>query len=124
MSDVMNELESQPTSNDDKNWAVIAHLSAIAGLIIPFGNVVGPLVVMLTKGKESDLVGDQAREALNFQITATIAFLIAMVLMFVLIGFLLMPIIGIADLVLVIMAAVAASRGERYRYPLALRLIS
>jgi uncharacterized Tic20 family protein len=58
MNDVMNELGSQPTSNDDKNWAVIAHLSSVAGLIIPFGNVVGPLVVMLTKGKDSDIVGD------------------------------------------------------------------
>jgi len=79
---------------------------------------------MLTKGKESDLVGDQAREALNFQIAATIAFLISMALMLVLIGFLLMPVIGIIDLVFVILAAVAASKGERYRYPLTLRLIS
>jgi uncharacterized Tic20 family protein len=124
MNDVMNELGSQPTSNDDKNWAVIAHLSSVAGLIIPFGNVVGPLVVMLTKGKDSDIVGDQAREALNFQISMTIAFLVSMVLMFVLIGFLLMPLIGIADLVFVIIAAVSASKGERYRYPLTLRLIN
>lgn len=124
MSDIMNEQGAPHASNDDKNWAVIAHLSAVAGLVIPFGNVVGPLVVMLTKGKESNLVGDQAREALNFQIAATIAFLISMVLMFVLVGFLLMPIVGIIDLVFVVMAAVAASRGERYRYPLTVRLIN
>ena len=39
MSDVMNELGTPPTSNDDKNWAVIAHLSAVAGLVVPFGNI-------------------------------------------------------------------------------------
>ncbi len=123
MSDILDELNGRPTNADDTNWGVIAHLSALAGLIIPFGHIIGPLVVMLTKGKDSDFVGDQAREALNFQITASIAFVVSMVLMVVLIGFVMIMVVGIADLVLVILAAVAASKGTAYRYPFTLRLI-
>ncbi len=123
MNEPFNELGHQPTNSDDTNWGVIAHLSALAGLIIPFGNVLGPLAVMLTKGKESDFVNDQAREALNFQITAAIALLVSFALMVVLIGFLLVPLVAIVDVVLMIIAAMAASKGERYRYPMTLRLI-
>jgi uncharacterized protein len=80
-------------------------------------------VIWLTKGKEMEFVATEAEEALNFQITMLIAFLICWVLVFVLIGFLLMALVAIADLILVIMAAVSASKGEPYRYPFALRLV-
>ncbi|HJS35162.1 MAG TPA: DUF4870 domain-containing protein, partial [Pseudoxanthomonas sp.] len=66
---------------------------------------------------------DQSKEALNFQITVFIAFVISWILAFVLIGLLLMPLIGIAALVLSIIGGVKANNGEAYRYPFALRLI-
>ena len=106
-------------SQDDKTMGMIAHLSGIvAGFI-------GPLVIWLINKDKTDkdwLIG-QAKEALNFQITLVIAYIIAGVLMFVLIGMLLIPVIVIANLVLCIMAGMKANNGEDYRYPFALRLI-
>ncbi len=66
---------------------------------------------------------DQAKEALNFQITVTIAMVISIILMVVIIGGILAPIVGIINLVFCIIAAVKANNGEAYRYPFTLRLI-
>ena len=66
---------------------------------------------------------DQAKEALNFQITVTIAMVISIILMVVIIGGILAPIVGLVNLVFCIIAAVKANNGEAYRYPFTLRLI-
>jgi len=116
-------MDDQTVSAETTNWAMFAHLSALIGFIIPFGNIIGPLVIWLTKGKETEFVGTEAKEALNFQITMLLAFVVAWVLVFVLIGFLLMALLAIADLILVIVAAISASKGQAYRYPFALRLV-
>lgn len=85
--------------------------------------MLGPLVVMLVKGKVSEFISDQSREALNFQITMLIAFIVSSFLILVLIGLVFIIIVGIADIILTIVAAVSASQGTRYRYPFTLRLI-
>lgn len=116
-------MDGQQVSAETTNWGMFAHLSALIGFIIPFGNIIGPLVIWLTKGKEIEFVGTEAREALNFQITMLLAFVVSWVLAFILIGFLLMALLAIADLVLIILAAVSASKGQPYRYPFTLRLV-
>ena len=68
-------------------------------------------------------VAEQAKEALNFQITVFLLAMLCAVLMFVLIGFLLLWALGLADLVLVIIAAIHVSDGKAYRYPCCLRLV-
>lgn len=110
-------------NSEESNWGMFAHLSALIGFVIPFGNVIAPLVIWLTKGKESVYIAAQAKEALNFQITLLIAFLVCFILSFVLIGLFLMVLVGIAGLVLVILATIAASKGQMYRYPFSLRLV-
>lgn len=110
-------------SADEKQWAMFAHLSALAGCIIPFGSIIGPLVIWQIKKNEMPFVDDQGKEALNFQITAAIAALVSVALIIVLIGFLLIWAVAIADLVFIILAAIAANNGTAYRYPVALRLI-
>lgn len=110
-------------NNDESNWGMFAHLSALVGFIIPFGSLVAPLIIWLTKGKESAFVGEQAKEALNFQITMAIVFIVCFVLSFILIGLLFMAIAAIADLVFVILATLTASKGQLYRYPYTLRLV-
>jgi uncharacterized Tic20 family protein len=97
--------------------ALLAHL---LGLLVSF---LGPLIIYLVKGHESAFVKHHAAEALNFAITVFIAVVVSALLMLVLIGFLLLPIVGIGALILQIMAAVAASRGEWYRYPVNIRLV-
>jgi uncharacterized protein len=111
-------------SNDQRQWGMFAHLAALAGFLIPFGNLIGPLVIWQMKKNEMPFVDDQGKEALNFQITVTLALFISVLLMVIVIGFLLLPIIGIGALILTIIGAIRANNGERYRYPFALRLIS
>ncbi|MEM9620099.1 MAG: DUF4870 domain-containing protein [Pseudomonadota bacterium] len=102
---------------------MIAHLSALVGFIIPFGNIIGPLVVWQIK-KDMPFVEEQGKEALNFQITVSLAAIVCFILMFILIGALLLPILGIAAIVFTIIAAIKANGGEHYEYPLTLRLVS
>ena len=108
----------------ERQWAMFAHLSAFAGLIIPFGSILGPLVIWLIKKDTMPFVNDQGKEALNFNITVAIAAVIAWVLLFVLIGFLLLPAVVIAWIVFVIIGTIKANEGVTYRYPFTLRLIS
>jgi uncharacterized Tic20 family protein len=110
-------------SADECTWGMIAHLSALAGFIVPFGSIIGPLVVWLVKKDTMPYVDDQGKESLNFQITMLIAFIICAVLMVVLSGFVLLPLVALADLVLIILAGIKAQKGEGYRYPWALRLV-
>jgi uncharacterized Tic20 family protein len=108
---------------DSQQWGMIAHLSALVGFIIPFGNLIGPLVVWQIK-KDMPFVVDQGKEALNFQITVAIAVFVCLLLTLVVIGMLLLPVVGIGALVLTVIAGIKANNGEAYRYPFTLRLIS
>jgi len=111
-------------SKDARTWGMIAHLSALAGFIIPIvGIIVGPLVIWLIKRDEDPFVDDQGKEAVNFQITMLIAFVICFFLTFLVIGAFLMPLVGLADLIFTIIAGIKANEGVKYRYPFALRLI-
>ncbi len=103
---------------NDKNIAVLTHIGGI------FFSFVPALIVWLLKKEDSAYLADQAREALNFQITMIIAYMAAGILAWVLIGFLLYPLLWLANLVLCIMAAINVSKGENYQYPFALRLIN
>ena len=114
---------SQLSPQDERTWGMLAHLSALVCAILALA-FIGPLVIMLTQGQKSAYVRRQAVEALNFQITTYIAAFVSFLLIFVLIGFILLPIVGIGWLVLTIMASIAANRGEDYRYPVNLRLVT
>lgn len=112
------------SSSDDTTWAMLSHLGYFAGIIIgPLAFIVA-LVIMLTKGKTSAYVREQSTEALNFQISAVIAgivlFILSLIVPFL---FLIFFLVAIGEIVLVIMAAVAANRGDHYRYPVCLRLV-
>jgi len=110
-------------SSDERMWAMFAHLSALAGFIIPFGSILGPLIIWQIKKNEYPLVDDQGKEALNFQITMAIAFVACLILMVVLIGIILIWVVGVFDLVMIVIASIKANNGERYRYPFTLRLV-
>lgn len=113
----MTEIIDQPSA-DDKNIVVLTHLAGTVFSFIP------SLIVWLLKKDENTYIGEQAREALNFQITVMIGYAISGVLMIILIGFVLGTLVWLANLLFCILAAVAASKGESYRYPFTLRLIS
>lgn len=114
----MNEVTSASNSND-RTMAILAH---IGGLVTCW---VAPLIIYLIKKDEADgaFATDQAKEALNFQLTIFIAYFVAGVLIPFLVGIFLVWAVGLVNLVLCIVAAVKASNGEHYRYPFAIRLI-
>lgn len=93
---------------------MLAHIVAI------FFPIIGPLVIWLVKKDSMPFVNSQGKEALNFQITMLIA---AVVLIVTIIGIILLPVLGIANLVLSLIAGLKAHEGKDYRYPFALRLI-
>lgn len=105
-------------------WGMGCHLAALVGFVgIPFGHVLGPLVVWLIKKDEHPSINEQGKEALNFQISMTIYAFVSFLLIFIGIGILLLAMLAIADLVLIIIASVRVSNGEPFRYPAAIRLI-
>ncbi len=114
-----------------RTWTVLCHASAFLGFFVPAaGHLLGPLLVWLLKRDESPEIDAHGKESLNFQLsmfiyTAALG-VTCFILMFVLIGFLLIPLFAIlyvVDLVLVIIASLKASEGRLYRYPLTIRLI-
>ena len=121
-------------SAEEKQWAMFAHLSALLGGLLTgavggWGCFLGPLIIWLVKKDTMPFVNDQAKEALNFNITVAAVFLILWILTVVtlfigaIVTFPLMVIVGIAALVLIVMAAIKANDGVAYRYPFTFRLI-
>ena len=90
---------------------------------IPFANIIAPLIVWQMKKNDYPFVDDQGKEALNFQILVTLCMIVAIALCFVCIGLVIAPLLGIADIVLTIMACLKANAGVRYRYPVNWRLV-
>ena len=109
---------SPSPKGNDKLWAVLSHLSFFLG--VPF---ILPLVVYLVMRKESEYIAENAREALNFHISVLIYGVCCIPLVLIIIGVPLLILIGVSSLILAVAAAVEASDGLCYRYPLTLRLV-
>jgi uncharacterized Tic20 family protein len=126
---------NEAVSGEERGWAMAGHLCGLlwvlgsGGLIfLPFGGLVlltilGPLIIMLSKGPSMPFAAAQARESLNFQITVWLLGMVFVLLTLVLVGFVLLWILGLVNLVLVIIAAIRVSDGAPYRYPFCLRLV-
>lgn len=110
-------------SREVRQWAMFCHLSALLGIWVPFGSLIGPLILWQMKREMDPFVDDQGKEALNFQISVAIASAICLLLMVVVIGFFLFGLLAFGALVLTIIAGVKANEGQVYRYPFTWRLI-
>ena len=117
-----NPVTDVPTQ-DERTWGMLAHLTAFSGFLIPFGNIIAPLIVWLVKRDQSQFVGDQGKESLNFNISVLLAGAVCAVLVFVFIGILMGVALFFYWLAMTIVAGIKASEGIRYRYPFTLRLI-
>ena len=109
--------EAAAISQDSKNMGMLCHLLGL------FSCFLGPLILWLIKKDDDKFVDSQGKEALNFQITVIFAIIASYVLMIVFIGFFLWLATIICDIIFCIMASVAASKGQNYRYPVCIRLI-
>jgi uncharacterized Tic20 family protein len=115
---------STSTSSNVRTWTVLCHASALAGFFIPAaGHILGPLIIWLAKRGDSAEIDAHGKESLNFQISMLIYTLISGVLCLIIIGFFLLALLHILNVVLVIVASIQASDGKLYRYPLSIRLI-
>jgi len=107
-----------------RTWTILAHAIALIGFFVPIaGHIVGPLVIWLAKRDESPEVDMHGKESVNFQISMLIYNVIAGLLCFVLIGIPILIILHFLNIVFVVIAAIQASDGKLFRYPLSLRLI-
>jgi uncharacterized Tic20 family protein len=117
-------METPTASRDIRIWNVLCHATALAGFFVPWaGHILGPLIIWLAKHGDSPEIDANGKESLNFQISMLIYNVIAVVLCLVLIGFVILGILHILNLVLVIVASIQTSEGKSYRYPLTIRLI-
>ncbi|MFJ4144922.1 DUF4870 domain-containing protein [Pseudomonas sp. NPDC089734] len=119
----MSDSQFPKPAREVRQWAMFCHLAAFCGCLFPFGNLLGPLIIWQLKKDDDPFLDAQGKEALNFQITVSIAITISLMLMVVLIGFPMFALVGIGALVLTIIAAIKANEGLDYRYPFTWRLV-
>ena len=98
------EIETNPQA---RTFGMLCHLGALAGYLIPFGHIIGPLVFWLIKKDQYPFVDDQGKESLNFQITVTIAAVISAALICVVVGIFMLIAVGLVALIFIIIAAVS-----------------
>jgi hypothetical protein len=120
-------IELPPSSEltaEEKQWGMFCHLAALAGLVVPGGNLIGPIVCWMVKKDTSRFVDYHGKESVNFQINMLIYLVICAALTMVIIGIFLLPIVGIYAIVMPIIAGLKANEGQRYEYPYTWRLLN
>ncbi len=108
---------------DEKQYALFIHLSIFAGFLIPFGNIIAPVILWSMKRKESEYIDYHGKEVINFQISIMILAFISVLTMFILIGIPLIVVTLFACILLPVLGAIAANNGERYKYPFIFRFV-
>jgi uncharacterized Tic20 family protein len=110
----------------EKNLAMLCHLIALAGFIIPFGNILGPLIVWMIGKSDSDFVNEHGKSSLNFQISFTLFFIVCVVLILFIgpIAVVLMAGSLLYAVVMVIVNGVKAHNGEDGAYALTIQFLS
>ena len=114
---------SQLDASEERKLAALCHLSSLCGFLIPFGNLITPLIIWIIYKEKYDFLDKHGRECLNFQISLTIYGIVSGLLSIVFIGFILLPIVIITGIILTVIAAVKANEGKNYRYPLTIRFL-
>jgi uncharacterized protein len=115
--------EIRVLSETERNWAMFCHIAAFAGYFIPFGGIIGPLIIWLSKRDESTWVNENGKASLNFQFSILLYILLTIPLCFIIIGFPIIAVLLLLRIIFIIIASVRASKGEEFRYPLAIPFI-
>jgi hypothetical protein len=113
------------SSTDVRTWNVLCHASALLGFFLPWaGHIIAPLIVWLVKRGDSPEIDAHGKESINFQLSMLVYAVISGILCLILVGFVLLAILHIVNVVLVIIASIRASEGKFYRYPITIRFLS
>src|SRR5262245_9347977 len=100
---------------DARTWGMLCHLCALAGFLVPLGTFLGPLIIWLIKKSEYQFADDQGKESLNFQISMLILAIVLLPTICIGVGVVLLPLVGVVDLIFVIIASIKANDGVWYR---------
>ena len=117
----MNEIRE--LSESERNWSMLCHLSAFAGFFFPFGGIIGPLICWLSRKDESVWIDENGKSSMNFQISFLMYIVLAIPLCFLLIGIPIIIFLGFLKVICIVIASIKASKGERFKYPLAIPFI-
>ncbi len=113
------DLIDDEQQKDERTLATLSHLGPFLGAMIPgLGNILLPFLIWFFKKNESEYIDRHAKEALNFQLSITVLLFAAGILVFLAVGIVILPVLIIIDIVFSVIAAIKASRGEFYEYPL------
>jgi uncharacterized Tic20 family protein len=115
--------DASEVDDEERTWGILAHAGGFAGLAVPFGNVVAPLVVWLVKRDESRFVDENGIRALNFQLTWSVILLVTALSVLVGVGLVLFPLAMLAWLILTVVGTVRAADDEVYDYPLTIGFV-
>ena len=110
-------------SESERNWAMFCHLAAFAGFLFPFGGIIGPMICWLSRRDESTWINENGKASLNFQLSILLYIVLAVPLCIILIGIPIVIILGTLKIIFIIIASIKASRGEEFKYPLAIPFI-
>jgi len=121
------EGQGEALGKDARQWAMFCHLAGLAWMVpwlLPIiGGVVGTLIVWQVKKDDDPFIDKSGKRAFNFQLSMLIYFAGSMLLCLLLIGFLLVPTVVVLNIVFTIIAALRASNGKDYSYPLSIEFI-
>lgn len=112
--------ETKIYSESERNWGMFCHLSALSGLFIPMGGILGPLIFWLVRKEESDWVNRNGKASLNFQLSMLLYFVLCIPLFILLIGFLFLAVLIVLDIICVVLASVKSANEQTFNYPLSI----
>ncbi len=109
------------TRKQERQWAMLSHIGTFSACLIPFGNIIVPLVIWQVKKQESSFTVEHSKESLNFQISLLIYYIASTLLILIIIGFILFIGLFIFNIIIVIKAGIKANEGEFFKYPMTIR---
>lgn len=117
----MNQVNQQ--QQDERMWAMFCHLSAFAGYIVPFGSILGPLVIWSVKKQQFPVIDEHGKDALNFQISIAIYMIISAIFIIIVVGIFMLIALWVFQTVMIIIASIKANNGEEFKYPLSIQFL-
>ena len=124
MNDQLDEnVPATATDQEARQWALFLHLSVFAGYLVPLAGLIAPIAIWQLKKDQIPGINEHGKNLMNFMISMFIYSLVAGLLTFVLIGFLILPILLIVGIALPIMAAIKGNNGEIWKYPLTIQFL-
>lgn len=115
--------ENRVLSETERNWAMLCHLSAFAGFFFPFGGIIGPLICWLTRKDESAWIDINGKNSLNFELSILLYIVLCIPLIFIVVGIPIIFMLVTVKVICIIIGSVKASKGELFKYPLAIPFI-